>query len=79
MRMLLFPFCFGTACGAIMFVVTSCTTLSRSLGRQHGSVLSLLFLYVYEDLSPREATEENPQKLINLLWDQIYLFMSRLH
>ncbi len=42
-----FDFCFGTACGAIMFAVATGTTFSCSLGRLYRPVLSLSFLDVY--------------------------------
>ncbi len=40
-------FCFGTACGAIMFAVATDTTISCSLGRQYVPVLSLSLLNVF--------------------------------
>ncbi len=46
-RMFLFCFFFGTACSAILFAVATGTTISSSLGRQYGPVLSLSFLDVY--------------------------------
>ncbi len=46
-------FCFGTACGEIMFVVVTDTTISFSLGRQYGPVHSLSFLDVCESFRTR--------------------------
>jgi len=34
MEMVMFSFCCGTTCGAIMFVVATETTISCNLGRQ---------------------------------------------
>jgi len=40
------PFCFGTACGAIMFVVDTYSTTACSMGSWYGLVLTLSFLDV---------------------------------
>jgi hypothetical protein len=42
-----FDFCFGTLYGAIVAAVDTGTTISCSLGRQYGPLLSLFFLDVY--------------------------------
>jgi hypothetical protein len=42
-----FDFCFGTACGTIILVVATGTTISCSLGKQCEPVLSLSFLDVH--------------------------------
>ncbi len=47
MGVFLFLFCFGMSCGTIMLVVANGTTISCSMGRQHGPVLSLSFFYNY--------------------------------
>ncbi len=47
MEMFLFLLCFGTACGAIVFAVSTGTTISSSLGKQYEPALSLSFLDVY--------------------------------
>jgi hypothetical protein len=57
-----FNFCFGTACGAIMFAVAIGTTISCSLARQYRPVFSLSFLDVYETFRHFVFTNPNMQE-----------------
>jgi len=42
-----FWFCYGTACGAIAFAMATGMTLTCSLGRRYGPILSLSFFDAY--------------------------------
>jgi hypothetical protein len=61
-----FDFCFGKACGTIMFAVATGATISCSLGRQYGPVPSLSFLdihvymaHIYCEKTPKVFIEFN--------------------
>ncbi len=59
-RMFLFCYCFGTACGAIMFAVSTVTTISCNLARRYGPVLSLYFFDVYDDIRAIQGLTYDP-------------------
>jgi hypothetical protein len=50
-------FCFGTACSSIIFAVAIVTTISCSLGRWYGPMLSISFFDVYGKIGLREVRE----------------------
>jgi len=52
-------FYFGTACDTIIFAVDTATTISHSLGKRYGPVLSLSFLDVYDSISNIVSTNNS--------------------